>query len=119
MDNLQLEEELLQQEIIKARAIATLINATQPQADSAYYDVNSDKIVINLKYGSTFSFSPTIAQGLTNASPKDLAEVKITPSGMGLHWETLDADLSIPALLAGIYGNKDWNPVNKLGVNRL
>ena len=28
--------------------------------------------------------------------------------GYGLHWEKLDADLSIPALIVGIFGSKAW-----------
>lgn len=65
-------------------------------------------MVIHLKYGAIFSFPAALAQGLSDASPDDLAEVEITPSGTGLHWEKLDADLSIPALLNGIYGNAAW-----------
>ena len=112
MDNTKLNEELLSdeviQEIAKARAKGTIANTTEPRAKSAYFDSNSGQIVIHLKYGSTFSFSPHIAQGLAGASPEDLAIIEITPSGDGLHWETLDADLSVPALLAGIYGNQEW-----------
>jgi hypothetical protein len=29
-------------------------------------------------------------------------------SGFGLHWEKLDADLSIPALIIGTFGSKAW-----------
>jgi len=42
-------------------------------------------VVINLKSGATFSFPPALAQGLAGASPEDLAEVEVTPSGDGLH----------------------------------
>jgi Protein of unknown function (DUF2442) len=45
---------------------------------------------------------------LSGATLEDLAGVEVTPSGMGLHWEKLDADLSVPALLKGIYGNSSW-----------
>ncbi len=96
--------------LAKAREAATIANAVEPRAESAYYDQSSDsevllrsplalpqasadRIVINLKSGATFSFPPEIAQGLAGASPEDLAEVEVTPSGDGLHWEKLDADL--------------------------
>ena len=29
-------------------------------------------------------------------------------SGFGLHWEKLDADLSIPARVVGIFGSQSW-----------
>lgn len=47
-------------------------------------------------------------EGLTEASAENLALVEITPSGEGLHWETLDVDLSIPYLMVGIFGTKLW-----------
>ena len=44
--------------------------------------------------------------------PKDpaeaLAQIEITPSGFGLHWPLLDADLSVTGLLAGVFGNALW-----------
>ena len=48
------------------------------------------------------------AQGLAGASNKDLADVKVLGKGFGLHWEKLDADLSIPSLVVGIFGSKAW-----------
>ncbi|GBF78857.1 hypothetical protein AsFPU1_0247 [Aphanothece sacrum FPU1] len=53
-------------------------------------------------------FPLNLIQGLAGASDKDIAEVEITPSCEGLHWETLDVDLSIPSLLIGIFGTKLW-----------
>ena len=111
----------------KAREAAAIANAVEPRAESAYYDqssdseallrlrsisesssVSADRIVINLKSGATYSFPPALAQGLAGASPEDLAEVEVTPSGDGLHWEKLDADFSVPALLAGVFGTAAW-----------
>ena len=103
--------------IAKAREAAIIANAVEPRAESAYYDQSSDseallrsadRIVINLKSGATFSFPPDLAQSLAGASPEDLAEVEVTPSGDGLHWEKLDADFSVPALLTGVFGTKAW-----------
>ncbi len=45
-----------------------------------------------------FLFPPELAQGLRGASAKDLANVEITPSGEGLRWPNLDADLVCPDL---------------------
>lgn len=61
-----------------------------------------------MKSGATFSFPPELAQGLAGASPEDLAEVEVTPSGDGLHWEKLDADFSVAALLAAVFGTDAW-----------
>ena len=106
MDNTDINEETIKDAIARAREAAAMAEAKGPRADSAYYDWDSGKITINFQHGASFSFPPEIAQGLTDASPEELAEVEVTPSGALLHWEKLDADLSIP--LAGIYGNKAW-----------
>lgn len=108
MDNIIFDQKILEEEIQNARQAALIANTREPRAESAYYDWRTGKITIDLKYGVSFSFPPEIAQGLVGASAEDLAEVEITPSGAGLHWEKLDADLSIPALLIGIYGNEAW-----------
>lgn len=38
---------------------------------------------------------------LLRATPEQRAAVTISPSGRGLHWETLDEDISVEGLLAG------------------
>ena len=112
MDNTHLHPEKypedLQTQIAQARQRAAIAKITEPHAESAYYDRESGRIVIQLKYGAVFSFPAELGQGLAGASPEALAEVEVTPSGLGLHWESLDADLSVPALLNGLYGNEAW-----------
>jgi len=51
----------------------------------------------------TDAFPPRLAQALDGATEDQLAEVEVLGSGMGLHWETLDVDLSVPDLLAGLF----------------
>ncbi len=34
--------------------------------------------------------------------------MELTPSGLGLHFEKLDADLWIPSLLEGVFGSRKW-----------
>ena len=108
MVNPSLDEATLKAAIAKAREATVIANAVESRAESAYYDQSSDRIIINLKSGATFSFPSALAQGLAGASPEDLAEVEVTPSGDGLHWEKLDTDFSIPALLAGVFGTESW-----------
>ncbi|MBW4492984.1 MAG: DUF2442 domain-containing protein [Oscillatoria princeps RMCB-10] len=108
MENLDLNEETLKAEIAQARAAAQIADATEPRAQSAYYDKKSSHIVIELRNGASFLFPPELVQGLALAAPDELAEVEVTPSGSGLHWEKLDVDLSIPSLMMGIFGTKAW-----------
>ncbi|MGH7710033.1 MAG: DUF2442 domain-containing protein [Gemmatimonadaceae bacterium] len=73
----------------------------------AWYDRTRDLVVAELKSGAYFAFPPRLAQGLKGGSAEELAEVEVTPMG-DLHWERLDADMSVLALLQGTFGNKVW-----------
>jgi len=108
MKNLDLTEETLNNEIAKARAAAAMTDASEPRAQAAHYDLDLNRIVIELRSGATFLFPPELVQGLAGASPDNLNNVEVTPSGEGLHWEQLDVDMSIPALMVGIFGTKAW-----------
>jgi hypothetical protein len=99
---------ILKAQLDQADEAARLADATEPRARSASYDRASGKVIINLKDGSTFMFPHELGQGLKGANPDELAAVEVTPSGIGLHWETLDVDLTVPSLLRGIYGTKAW-----------
>ncbi len=82
--------------------------ASKPSATSARYDQSANRIVVELNNGSTFIFPPELAQGLRDASAKDLADVVVMPTGYALRWERLDADFTVIGLLAGIFGTKAW-----------
>ncbi len=77
-----------------------------PRPLSARYDRRTKKIVVALDTGIDIAFRPDDAQGLAGASADDLAAVTVSP--LGLHWEKLDADLSIAGLLAGRLGSERW-----------
>jgi hypothetical protein len=42
------------------------------------------------------------------------AQVELLGAGSGLHWEALDVDLSVPGLLAGLFGTKAY-PARRAG----
>ena len=81
---------------------------TEPRAASARYDRTLDRVVVDLTNGCTFAFPPRLAQGLEAATDEQLKQVEILGVGNGLHWEALDVDLSIPGLLAGLFGTKAY-----------
>ena len=78
----------------------------QPRAAAARYDRQLGQVVVELTNGCTFAFPPRLAEGLETATGDQLAAVEVLGSGYGLHWEALDADLSIPGLLAGLFGTR-------------
>jgi len=77
---------------------------TTPRAQTARYDAQADRIVVELVNGCTFSFPPRLVQGLEAASAADIAEVDTGPFGIGLHWEKRDVDVTVAGLLAGRFG---------------
>ena len=79
-----------------------------PRALSARYDRRIDRIVIDLSSKLTVSFSPRDAQDLEKANPADLQQIEISPSGFGIHFPKIDADLYVPAMLEGLLGSKQW-----------
>jgi len=81
---------------------------SQPRATSVHYDKRRAHIVVGLSNGLELGVPVNLAEGLAGASPADLAEVKISPTGLGLHWPRLDADLYLPALIEGIFGTRRW-----------
>lgn len=98
--------DLTDSEIDAALECGRLARQAEPRAASARYDRESGSIIVELTNGCTFAFPPRIAQGLETATDDELATVEILGAGYGLHWEVLDADLSVAGLLAGRFGTK-------------
>jgi hypothetical protein len=82
--------------------------ARHPVALSARFDAERRQIVIQLSGGVELAFDPSRAEGLEHASDSELSSIQISPSGQGLHWPKLDADLFLPALLEGKLGSPRW-----------
>lgn len=89
-----------------ANARARQLLERSVRAVSARY--SRGRIVVDLDNGCTLAFPPALAQGLAGARAADLSIIEITPSGLGLHWPRLDADLSVPGLLQGVLGSRQW-----------
>lgn len=95
-------------EIEAANERATAQLEKTPIAIAARYDRRIGRVVIDLSTGLSIMFKPHDAQGLEGAKPEQLAEIVISPSGLGLHFPALDADLYLPSLLEGFMGSRKW-----------
>ena len=82
--------------------------ASFPPAVAVRYDRRIARVVISLATGLDIAFAPRDVQGLEQAQPADLADAVISPSGLGVHFPKLDADIYLPALLEGFLGAKRW-----------
>lgn len=77
---------------------------TKPHARTARYDRDTGMMVLELYNGCTFAVPARYLQGLEHASDEQLGKFELSGYGYGLHWEALDADISVPGLLEGIFG---------------
>lgn len=79
-----------------------------PRAVAAHYVRRTGRIVVELSSRVIVSFSPGDVEGLENAKPSHFEAIQISPSGFGLHFPALDADLYVPGILEGFLGSKKW-----------
>jgi hypothetical protein len=99
---------IVKDEFETANLRAASVLAKTPTAVAAHYDRRADRVVVDLSSRLSISFKPQDAQGLEQAKPAQLADIEISPSGLGLHFPKLDADLYLPALLEGFLGSRRW-----------
>jgi hypothetical protein len=100
--------ELTDAQIDAAAERGRIARHNEPRAASVRYDRRRGRVIVELTNGCTFTFPPRLAQGLESATAEQLAAVEVLGAGYGLHWEALDVDLSIPGLLAGLFGTKAY-----------
>ena len=93
-------------EAANERAAARL--SRTPTATAARYDRRIGRLVIDLSSGLSIAFRPQDAQGLEPAKPEQLTRIEISPSGLGLHFPAIDADICLPGLLEGFLGSRRW-----------
>jgi Protein of unknown function (DUF2442) len=92
----------------RANQRARELRGSTPRAVSARYDRKNGSIEIQLSSNLKVSFLPRDAQGLEEATPSQLQDIEISPSGFGIHFPKLDADLYLPAILQGLLGSRKW-----------
>lgn len=82
----------------------------EPRATAVSYDPSRAIVLVHLRTGFTFGFPPERIPGLEKATPKELNNVRISPSGDGLHWGDLDVDASLTGLMADALNLREWAP---------
>ena len=80
----------------------------EPRARCASYDAKTRRLVVELSNGTVLMVPVDLLQGLQRETDERLAEVKLMPRGLDLHWEALDAQFTVAGLLRGVFGTKAW-----------
>lgn len=95
-------------EFTAAEARGKTMLETEPRAASARYDRQTGQVTVELANGCAYMFPTHLVQDLSEAGPDDLATVEVDGAGFNLHWPKLDADIYVPALVAGVFGTREW-----------
>ena len=98
----------LQVQIDQARQSGEQLADSEPFAVNAWYESADQLVFIEMNNGVLMGFPSQLLQGLEDATDEQLSQVKLTSTGYGLHWETLDVDLGVPQLVSGLFGTKKW-----------
>jgi hypothetical protein len=94
--------------IERAERQGEILAATEPRARTASLDCDGSMLVIELTNDCVVSIPVAAVEGLAGVDPALCADIEVLGRGIGLHWEALDLDLSVPALLAGALGTRKW-----------
>ena len=94
-------------QIPAARAHGAALRKKGLLAVSARYDRKAQRVVLELTSGFQFAFPVRAIPALGAATSAQLAAVEVDPSGISLHWDALDVDLSVPGLVLSLVGEKE------------
>lgn len=98
----------LREEFEQANRRGKVLQAHLPKVVSAHYDPKTRRIVIGLSSRLIVTISPDDVEGLEHARASELRKIEISPSGFGVYFPAIDADIYVPALLDGFLGSKAW-----------
>jgi len=98
-----------------AAAKARGAKASEPHAVAARFLKSLRMVEIQLSTSAILRFPVSLSAQLRNAKAPDLEVIEITPTGLGLHWPRLDADLYVPGALAGHFGPRKTTSAQILG----
>jgi hypothetical protein len=88
---------------IAAGAVAAEI---EPRAISALYDGTAGTLVLRLRDQSTVVVPVSRCTELRQLEDDVLRSVRVTRSGYGLHWDSPDIHLAVPALINAVQGQR-------------
>jgi hypothetical protein len=100
--------EITDEQFDAANKRAVSSSRREQRAIVARYDSRSGKVVVIFASGIELRIPPKAVQALERARACVLRRIEISPSGQGIHFPAIDADVFLPALLAGQTGTRAW-----------
>ena len=80
----------------------------EPRAQHARLSANSTVLHLELTNGAKITIPVRLIRELKTATPRQLIDMEVLPTGDGLHWDALDVTISVPGLVAGMFGPGTW-----------
>ncbi|HLF10570.1 MAG TPA: DUF2442 domain-containing protein [Gammaproteobacteria bacterium] len=80
----------------------------EPRAAAAVYLASEAALRIELTNGASVIVPVRLIPGLERAARRDIQSVEVLGRGGGLHWESLDLDVSVPTLVASLFEGARW-----------
>ena len=98
----------LRSNFVRASRAGRQAAKTEPRAARATYRARDDSLRIELTNGAVITVPVKLIPGLKRVAPSDVRSVEVLGRGGGLHWERLDLDLSVPALVSSVFAGPVW-----------
>jgi hypothetical protein len=80
----------------------------EARAGHVAYHARERALWIQLTNGAAVILPVKFIPHLRRAAARDVRAVEILGRGSGLHWESLDLDLSVPGLLSSVFAGPEW-----------
>jgi hypothetical protein len=84
-------------------------------ARTVSYNRSTGHLSITLANGAAVTIPAHLIEALSDAPEVAREAVEVAGIGYGLHWRDIDLDLSVPALLAGVFGTRRWVDTQRAG----
>jgi hypothetical protein len=78
------------------------------RAPAPWYRTQEHALLIELRNGAVIRLPVKLIPNLRGATPRDIRAVEILGRGGGLHFESLDLDLSVPGLFSYLFARPEW-----------
>lgn len=98
----------LRSNFARASRAGRLAAKTEPRAARATYRARDDSLRIELTNGAVMTVPVKLIPGLKRATPSEIRSVEVLGRGGGLHWDSLDLDLSVPTLVSSVFAGPEW-----------
>jgi len=98
----------LRSNFVRASRAGKRAAKTEARASTVVYRPKEHALQMRLTNGAAITLPLELIPNLRRASPQDIRAVEILGQGGGLHWESLDLDISVPGLLSAVFAWPEW-----------